>query len=383
MNSHLTWLLGELTTPRRLRVVSTDLLAADVGQGAPVQDANVKIAHLHSPTTVLREWAMTYSSLYNPPLAAAQRHWGVLKYLSYFDMERPEPLAVSSVGQSLRFTMRRAASEELGEAFSIALAKRWFATKVARTFRGADPDPRVYVINLENDLPDHLVDRWKVALSPSGRRPDFLLACELTAGGGSLAVGTLESKGTGSQGNVVRQLRSAAGQVSDVHIGGVVPTGYIIDTVSGFGPLTSYALELGDAPVLLTKRSRLHPHMVGDDLEGGILADLAAALLEFVGDAEGRDRWISPKKRAWTASRPVPPAPVRPLSASSTFPFADGKVRISTGLDHDIRELLDEGEIGEVMSHLSRKKHQRPVDAIEEPEEGGYYLRIETDPTEG
>lgn len=380
MSFHLSQILGQLKIPRHLVVKSSPRLAKDVGHGRPILGAQGGSAH--SPRTVLRDWAITYSSLYNPPLAAAQRHWGILKYLSYFDMGRPDPLYVSPIGESLRYTMRRAASEELGEAFSIALAKRWFAAEVMFRFPSASPHPRVHVVNLENDLPDALVDDWKLGLATAGRRPDFLLTCELSPGSGSLAVGTLESKGTGNHGNVVRQLRSAAGQVQAVEIGGTVPTGYIVDTVSGSGPVHCYALELGDGPTQLTKRAKLHPNISGNDLEEGILADLAAALLAFVGDAQGRDRWLSPKRRASSRVQDVIRGPDRPLSASSTLPYSDGNVRITTGLDRDIRELLDEDEIGEVVSRLSAKKGPPLDEPTGEPEETGFYLDLEADPRE-
>ena len=341
----------EVGRTRQVRVISDAALVQKVATGGATSPTIRPIdqppgPNLHRPIDVLHELARAGSAVLDPDLEPAQRHWATLKYLTYFAPGREQSvLRVSARGRSLRYTLRRTASEELGEAFSIALGKRWFAHHLS-TVVGIRPSPTIYCINLENDLSGALMPWWQLGVP--GYRPDFLLIADISRELTSVAVAGLESKGSGNAAAVPSQLRHAVQQLDSLSSTAGVSLGCAVSTVSGVDMVTSYGLQVRSNPLFLDlpKKPR------SQSREGALLDALMAALADFSSSPAADRMWSlrrDPRPRAAGTDRSSFGLRVDAEDRSfepewSEFQTAVGSIRVGTGVAAPVVDALEAGE---------------------------------------
>lgn len=235
-----------LGAPSSIEGESSGSLASEVNlinRGHPDAKTCTPVPGLDVPLRVraadaLLELARASRNPKDRSVAAAYQWWAFLRYLGYFERSRGY-LTVSAEGRSFINNQRRVASEELGVAFSLLVGRRW------ADVRHGSPC-LTSVIDVELALAGHLPG---VAQLPGRtRRPDWILAVRDPAAPLRVTTYLLESKGTAGDAHARRQLARAARQLTAVSIGGVVPKGLAVSTVSGKGRIRYLALDPGEEP---------------------------------------------------------------------------------------------------------------------------------------
>lgn len=184
----------------------------------------------------LLELARVSRSPKDRSIAAVHRWWAFLRYLGFFDKQNGS-LVVSSEGRSFVNNQRRIASEELGVGFSILVGKRWIRLSHA-------PASVTSVTDVEIALGGSSLGVSQ--LPGRTKRPDWVLTVRDPSTPWRITNYLLESKGTASARHARHQLSRAARQLTAVTVGGHVPKGLAVSTVTGKDGISYLALDPGE-----------------------------------------------------------------------------------------------------------------------------------------
>jgi len=169
-----------------------------------------------------------------------QLHWGLLRYLGFFDLsfDGSSRMRLSDAGRRIPGNQRRVTSEEVGIGFAVLLAETWMATAggsgVTRT------------VDVDVALQDETIvagGQVKKVKKTGTKRPDYLLIADIPGRPGAVRIAVLECKGTKTPGYFVQQLSAAAHQLHGLTVDGRRPTGLAVSTLLGRPPVAFYALE--------------------------------------------------------------------------------------------------------------------------------------------
>jgi hypothetical protein len=232
-------------------------------------------------------------------------HWALVRYIGLFehrdDGDANPVLAVSEPGQRIRGNQRRVTSEEMGIGFGALLASRWFAQACA-------PGLPIGIVDVDAALTDRYIfaggSRHSVR-AVADRRPDYLLIAPAPEARRRYRVRALECKGTSSgPGYAVHQLASAVEQLAGISVGGRVPQGLAVSTLTTNHRMSYLAIDPGDEDepsyeVSSATIDQAAGFQLADDVRNvppALLASASvraswAALADFGGNLDALDRW--------------------------------------------------------------------------------------------
>ncbi len=242
---------------------------------------------------------------YQDDLLDMYLHWALVRYIGLFEHldegSSLPALALSEAGQRIRGNQRRVTSEEMGIGFGALLASSWFE----RTGAAGLP---VSIVDVDAALDDRYVfaggSRHAVR-AIRDRRPDYLLIAPDPSSQRMYRVRALECKGTSSSiSYAVRQLASAAQQLTGITIGGRVPRGLAISTVTMNDQMSYLAIDPAEDdepsyPVNSNTIDQAAGFQLQDnvkDVPPDVLTNASvraswAALADFSGNMSALDRW--------------------------------------------------------------------------------------------
>jgi hypothetical protein len=255
---------------------------------------------------------------YQDDLLDVYLHWALARYIGLFEHldERSSlpTLTLSDAGQRIRGNQRRVTSEEVGIGFGALLANYWFE----RT--GATGVP-VGIVDVDVALDDRYIfagGSRQTVRATSDRRPDYLLVAPDSSSRRRYRVRALECKGTSSSiSYAVRQLASAAEQLTGITVGGRIPTGLAVSTVTMNGRLSYLAIDPGeDDEPSYPVNSNTIDQALGFQLQDNVTdvpPDLLtnasvraswATLADFSGNMAALNRWAPSVMRRRLARQP-------------------------------------------------------------------------------
>jgi hypothetical protein len=230
--------------------------------------------------------------------------WGLLRYLGFFDLAHGgmlPGLKLSEAGQRISGNQRRVTSEEVGIGFGVLLATRWFE----QTAAGGIP---ITAVDVDAALDDRFVlaaGTRKAVGQIGARRPDYLIIAHDPDARSRYRVRVLECKGTSNPRYAVSQLTSAVGQLSDITVGGRIPAGLAVSTISASSEVSYLALDPDEGDEASYEVNSNTIAQVADfqlrdrDIENVSPVQLTnatvrsswATLADFGGNLEALDRW--------------------------------------------------------------------------------------------
>lgn len=288
-------------------------------------------------------------------VSAIHQWWAFLRYLAFFDQSGGY-LTVGTEGREFVNNQRRVASEELGVAFSILVGRRWIASLHGSSVPSS-------VTDIELALAGH---SHRVAQLPGRtKRPDWLV----TVGAGPstpflFANYLLESKGTATDGHAKNQLVTAARQLRSISVGGVVPRGLAVSTVTGKGRVRYVAVDPGEeqgfveidpeAMIALVRSRQMLPKGGRVDLSAEVIAH-ASVYWSLVGLADFA-RNATALRRLDVDARPIDdlagnavreyPSAAGPVDGlERIWEHPEGRVSIVVGVQSEINQQLERGDI--------------------------------------
>jgi hypothetical protein len=255
---------------------------------------------------------------YQDDLLDMYLHWAHARYIGLFDHlgdgSSLPTLTLSGAGQRIKGNQRRVTSEEMGIGFGALLANYWFE----RTGAAGLP---VGIVDVDAALDDRYIfaggSRHAVR-AISDRRPDYLLVAPDPSRRRRYRVRALECKGTSSSiGYSVRQLASAAEQLAGITVGGRIPAGLAVSTVTMNGQMSYLAIDPAEDdepsyPVNSNTIDEALGFQLQDnvtDVPPGLLTNASvraswAALADFGGNMAALDRWAPAVMRRRLARQP-------------------------------------------------------------------------------
>jgi hypothetical protein len=245
--------LAVMRTETRIRGRSDHSLVLNLATklGAAAPKPLLPAAGLHRgirfrPCEVLHLLSYVTRPRYQADLHDVYVQWGLLRYLGFFDLENiGNPMAglkVSEAGRRITGNQRRVTSEEMGIAFGALLALHWVGHS------GATNVP-ISVVDIDAALDDRYVfagGARQTVRKTGSLRPDYLLVVHDPSIPTRYRVRTLECKGTKSRGYGPRQLAHAIEQLGGVTVGGRVPAGLAVSTITSDDGLFYYAIDPAD-----------------------------------------------------------------------------------------------------------------------------------------
>jgi len=285
------------------RILDVPDIGADIKTLTPA-------AGLEDGVTLLPLWALHWLSYatrprYQDDLLDRYLHWALTRYIGLFehlDQGSSLPgLTLSEAGRRIRGNQRRVTSEEMGIGFGALLATYWFKQT------GAAGLP-ISIIDVDAALDDRYIfagGARRAVRAIHDRRPDYLLIAPDPSSRRRYRVRALECKGTSSSiSYAVRQLASAAEQLIGITVGGRIPRGLAVSTVTMNDQLTYLAIdpEEDDEPSYPVNGNmidqaagfRLQDSVVDTPPELLTNASLRASwatLADFSGNLAAFDRW--------------------------------------------------------------------------------------------
>jgi hypothetical protein len=242
---------------------------------------------------------------YQDDLLDVYLHWALIRYIGLFELrddgDAGPSLAVSQPGQRIRGNQRRVTSEEMGIGFGALLASRWFA-------QAGEAGLPIGIVDVDAALADRYIfaggSRHSVR-AVADRRPDYLLIAPDPAARRRYRVRALECKGTSSGARyAVQQLASAVEQLAGISVGGRVPQGLAVSTITANSQMSYLAIDPGedDEPSYEVSSATIEQaagFQLEDDIKDAPPALLAnasvraswAALADFGGNLGALDRW--------------------------------------------------------------------------------------------
>lgn len=267
-------------------------------------------AGLEDGVTLLPLWALHWLSYatrprYQDDLLDRYLHWALTRYIGLFEHLDEGPslpgLTLSEAGQRIRGNQRRVTSEEMGIGFGALLATYWF------NGTGAAGQP-ISIVDVDAALDDRYIfagGARHAVRAVNGRRPDYLLIAPDPSSRRNYRVRALECKGTSSSiSYAIRQLASAVEQLIGITVGGRIPRGLAVSTVTMNDRLSYLAIdpEEEDEPsypvngnmINLTAGFRLQDNVADTPPELLTNASVRASwatLADFGGNLAAFDRW--------------------------------------------------------------------------------------------
>lgn len=358
-----TWLQGrsDHSLVRRIAgapgVSTSKRLSPATGLQHGVQFQPGEVLHLLSYVTRPR---------YQADLHDMYVQWGLLRYLGFFELKDPHnPLAglkVSEAGRRITGNQRRVTSEELGIAFGALLGLQWFGSTGARGVP-------MSVVDIDAALDDRYVFAagTRNAVRHTGsRRPDYLLIAHDPTMPNRYRIRVLECKGTKSPGYAATQLVRAVGQLDGVTVGGRVPAGLAVSTITSDAGLSYLAIDPADedepsyevtSETIEEARSfRLEDEareLSAVRLVSASVRASWATLADFGGNLGALDRWAPAimRNRLTRQSRdrvtfetPFGTA----IGTAVTFTFDNTRLTVRHAIDEQVDRQLSQGSVGSV-----------------------------------
>ncbi len=255
---------------------------------------------------------------YQDDLLDMYLHWALARYIGLFEHlsegSTLPALTLSEAGRRINGNQRRVTSEEMGVGFGALLASHWFRQT------GAAGLP-VSIVDVDAALDDRYIFAGGSRHAVRGikaRRPDYLLIAPDPSSPRRYRVRALECKGTSSSiSYAVRQLASAAGQLAGITIGGRIPRGLAVSTITMNSRLSYLAIDpADDAEPSYTVNSNTIGQAAGFQLQENVtdippelLTNASvraswAALADFSGNMAALDRWAPAVMRRRLARQP-------------------------------------------------------------------------------
>jgi hypothetical protein len=245
-------------------------------------------------------------------------HWGLARYIGLFehlsDGSSLPTLRLSEAGRRIKGNQRRVTSEEMGIGFGALLANYWFTRTGAAGLS-------VGIVDVDAALDDRYIfaggSRHAVR-AIKDRRPDYLLVAPDPSSRRAYRVRALECKGTSSSiSYAVRQLASAAEQLTGLTVGGRIPTGLAVSTITSNDQLSYLAIDPAEneEPSYLVDSTTID-QAAGFQLQDNItdappelLTNASvraswATLADFSGNMPALDRWAPAVMRRRLARQP-------------------------------------------------------------------------------
>jgi hypothetical protein len=235
------------------------------------------------PIEALHQLSFVTRPRYQDELLDAYLYWGLLRYLGFFALDHSVPhlprLGVSDAGRRITGNLRRVASEEMGIAFGVALARRWFE----QTGAGAPP----VAVDVDVALDDgRIFGAGAPVRHVARRRPDYILVAPGSPGEYRFRV--LECKGTKTLGYAEPQLASAVEQLDGVAVGTWVPHGLATSVITSGAETCYRAVDTIDGP---EPSFRLTSETIEGNRDFRFEAERPEELAEEVAAASVRASW--------------------------------------------------------------------------------------------
>jgi hypothetical protein len=242
---------------------------------------------------------------YQDDLLDRYLHWALARYIGLFEHVGdgwPLPvLRLSEAGQRIKGNQRRVTSEEMGVGFGALLASHWLRQTGASSLPAS-------IVDVDAALDDRYIyagGSRQAVRAIKGRRPDYLLVVPDPSSRRMYRVRALECKGTCSGISYgIRQMASASQQLTGITVGGRVPKGLAVSTVTGNDRLSYLAIDPDEAddpsyPVNSNTIDQAAGFQLGDNLTNvppGLLTNASvragwATLADFSGNLPALDRW--------------------------------------------------------------------------------------------
>ncbi|WP_155290318.1 hypothetical protein [Rhodococcoides fascians] len=362
MSSNLSRAINLLQTRIKVEGVSNTSVANHVNlansgradakncTAVPALDSPMKV----TVASALLELARASRNPKDRSVSAIHQWWAFVRYLAFFDQSAGF-LTVGAEGRAFINNQRRVASEELGVAFSLLVGRRWMAS-----LHGS------YVPSSVTDIELALAGHSQQVAQLPGRtkRPDWLLTVGAPANPMLFANYLLESKGTAADNHANIQLAAAARQLQSVSVGGVVPQGLAVSTVTGKGKVRYVAVDPGQEPeffeidpeaiVALVLGEQKTPKSGKVDLDLEYLTSASVywslvSIADFARNTEALQRLkMNPRpiedllgtavREYWTDFGPVD-------GIERTWRLPDGRVSIVVGVESEMNQRLERGDI--------------------------------------
>lgn len=345
---------------------------ADVlyGVTAKLNSATTKslreVAGLHGgvvlrPFQALHQLSIATKPHYQDDLFDRYVQWGLLRYLGLFELVGPAHplpgLGISEAGQRISGNQRRVTSEEMGIGFGAFLAIRWFQQVVG------DAVP-ISVVDVDVALDERYVfaagTRYAVRAG-GARRPDYLIIANDPTVRRHYRVRALECKGTSRAWYAMWQLASAAEQLAGITVGGRVPTGIAVSTITANEGVSYLAIDPeDDEEPSYEVNSDTIEQSVGFQLPDEERADVSpaeftnaslraswATLADFGGNLQALERWAPAVMRRRLDRQPrervsfdTPFGSARGTSA--TFGFGGQQLRVNYAIAQTVDQRLSQ-----------------------------------------
>jgi hypothetical protein len=323
-------------------------------------------AGLEDGVTVLPLQALHWLSYatrprYQDDLLDMYLYWALSRYIGLFEHLDggfyPPRLTISEAGRRIKGNQRRVTSEEMGIGFGALLANYWFN----RTGAAGLP---VSIVDVDAALDDRYIfaggSRHAVR-AIKDRRPDYLLIAPDPSSRRRYRIRVLECKGTSTSiSYAVRQLASAAEQLTGITVGGRIPRGLAVSTITMNNQLSYLAIDPEeDAEPSYPVNAGMIDQAAGfrlldnvADVPPDLLANASlraslATLADFSGNVPALDRWAPHVMRRRLARQPRERAtfetPYGPARGTSISVLIDGRrLRIRYAVDAAIDEQMTE-----------------------------------------
>lgn len=302
---------------------------------------------------------------YQDDLLDMYAQWGLMRYLGFFELActgHPVPgIEVSEAGQRITGNQRRVTSEEMGVGFGALLAIRWFA----QTSAAGVPISTVDIDAALDDRYVYAAGTRRAVRTVGTRRPDYLIIAHDPSVRSRYRVRALECKGTGSPGYAVRQLASAIEQLRGITVGGRVPAGLAVSTITANNQVSYLAIDPDDDEepsyeVTSDTIEQVGSFQLGDeDMADVSPTDLASAsvraswatLADFGGYLIALDRWAPAvmRQRLDRRSRDR----IGPFGAargtSITFGFDGRRMTVRYAIGETVDQRMSQGAAESVM----------------------------------
>jgi hypothetical protein len=265
------------------------------------------------PIDALHQLSFVTAPAYQDDVFDQYVQWGLHRYLGFFDRSygaaSQVDLRLSAAGARIAGNQRRVTSEDMGIGFGAILGQRWLA-------RTGGAGSAMTIIDIDVALSNRYVyaaGRRQVVQSSTSRRPDYLIIGQNASNPRRYLVRALECKGTKSKGHAIRQLAGAVTQLEGVSVGGHIPRGLAVSTITADDGVSYLAVDPDDGELSFDVSSNSveqYSNFVLQDESKEIPAGVAvrgswAVLADFGGNIAALSRWAPSAmlERRWRPQR--------------------------------------------------------------------------------
>lgn len=309
------------------------------------------------PIEALHQLSFVTRPRYQDDLLDAYLYWGLLRYLGFFALDHSVPhmprLGLSEAGRRVTGNLRRVASEEMGIAFGVALACRWFG----QTGTGAPP----VAVDVDVALDDGRVFGASAPVRRvASRRPDYVLLAPAPGSRNRYRFRVLECKGTKTPGYAEPQLAGAVAQLDGVAVGKWVPHGLATSVITSETETcyravatvddTEPSYEVTPETIERARDFRFEaewPEVLGAEIAGATVRASWAMLADFGGNLDALRIWApeamlgrTNRRRRVRTTFDTPLG--RANGTSTTFEFDRERLTVRYGVDALVDDRLGE-----------------------------------------